>query len=95
MKFYGLRHKSTKIPVGVDFLTDYNTDEGTFEASGYIFEHSDYGPEIDIWLVENYRFPNIILEKIEPYECEGSDYERPEFPKTWYKEDYEIFEVEI
>ena len=88
MKLYGLRHKVTKNPLGVDS----RANDPEAESCSVSFTFQMIG-SIPVWLVLSREYAERALTHSPAWY--NADYMTPEWPSSNRAKDYEVFEVEI
>jgi hypothetical protein len=93
MKFYGIRHKITKKPLG--FSAESNAPGEECISIAYNFEESQYSE--NIWLVTRQKSAEDALTSKENPKWYNAGHNTPSWDDTmWqHRDEYEVFEVEI
>lgn len=89
MKFYGIRNKKTKEPLGISIFS--NGDAEFCNSCGALFETSNFYSNLYIVRTEQIALKS--LEK-DP-DWYNACLENPEWPPLFYPEEYEVFSVDI
>jgi hypothetical protein len=93
MKYYGIRNKKTKKPLGFC----YNSNDGNDFCEGVSFEFDGFEYDSDnVWLVKNKKSAERVFKVQTPWY--NSRYETPEVSNYYFsilKKECEIFEIEI